>query len=65
MVAAQKGDRMNFSNHYKQLSDQYFILIALAQADRAGYCLASNGYTSMAELSDIGNMMLMGAEMGL
>jgi hypothetical protein len=56
---------MNFSNHYKQLSDDYFILITLSQADNAGYYLASRGFTTMAELSDIGNMLLMGAEMGL
>jgi hypothetical protein len=54
---------MNFSNHYKQLSDEHLFIITMAQADLAGHYLATSGFAMMSELNDLGNMMLMGAEM--
>jgi len=56
---------LNFSNHYRHLSDEYLLMIAMSQADHGGYRLATKGYVTMSELADIGNMMLMGWEMNL
>lgn len=53
---------MNFSNHYLQLSNEMLTSVTLTQTEMAAYYLASKGYTTMGELNDLGNMLLMGWE---
>ena len=54
---------MNFTNHYKQLSDDYLAIVSEYQINRSANLLADYGFVSLAELNDLGNMLLMGWEM--
>ena len=54
---------MNFTNHYKQLSNDYLAMVSEYQIHHSANLLAGYGFVSLADLNDLGNMLLMGWEM--